>query len=71
MTSKTEHSFDLAQCMVHKSGFGVDYIYNVCADTVKQVPWGAVDWMLHGLLALSVLATGVILFGCFKLLTFK
>lgn len=41
---KTDLNLNIAECLVHKTGLGSDYVYNICNGAVQVIPWAFGDW---------------------------
>jgi hypothetical protein len=45
MNPKTDVNLNHADCLRSVSDFGKTIVHNICNGSIKEVPWGSVDWM--------------------------
>ena len=38
-------NLNIAECLVRKTGFAYDYVYNICNKEVQTLPWSFTDWI--------------------------
>lgn len=67
MSITSELALNHANCLVKKDSFGVTKVYNICNETIQDIPWGILDWISAIVLFtfIFVLAAGFFGLGLF------